>query len=525
MAKDSSTGRSNISYLKVKNKRSDTSRQLLNPLDQNPVTEKSVSQDSTRVIEPRYSPDGIRTIKEKSNILQQCITSYITNIAMYGFRIIPIQPGVEINQTEYDLLSSFLQQANTEESLSAVHAKRVGDYESYGFSFLEIIKNGRGQITLIKHIPSYGMRIMYRQGKDIEIKRTVVRGGSRSVVREYKRFRKYAQEINGRKIYFKELGDPRKMDYTNGRYETNEYKVSRDREATEVVHHKQYSEDAYGVPRWISQLPSILGSREAEEVNLNYFEDNMVPPIILSVAGGALSRGSYAELKQLLEEGGIGKDRQNKILLIEAVPRVTNIDDKSTNVTLQVDKLTDQRPSDSLFSAYDDANIAKVRSSFRLPPVVIGLSQDVNFATANVSAFVAETQVFLPERKIHDEFLNKKIINSALGLNLQTVKLESKGPSITNPEQVIKSMTALNVMGGITPRTAIQTINETMELSIPEYPEEGEEGYKYWMDAPMALALRGAKNTDLEQSVKDNGIKTVEGQGDIQMRQPEHGEE
>ena len=284
----------------------------------------------------------------------------------------------------------------------------------------------------------------------------------------------------------------------------------------------------------VCQLPSVLGSREAEAVNLRYFEDNTVPPMIMTVAGGRLTRSSFHELKQLLERQGVGRERQNKILLLEAVPEITDLEGKGT-VQLKIEKLTDTRPSDGLFKEYDDANMAKVRSSFRLPPVVLGQSQDVTFATANVSAYLAETQVFQPERGGHDEFLNKRFVNHPLGLNLKTVKLVSKGPSITNPEEVVKSMTALNVMGGITPRKAIDMANESLLLSIPQYPEKDEEGYEEWMDVPISIGQRmviaatqqtgeGDKTQD-GQKVKDNETKKREKEGNVAPEGVENGKQ
>jgi len=315
------------------------------------------------------------------------------------------------------------------------------------------------------------------------------------------------------------------MDYRTGRFAKRGSPVAPEYEATELIHYRHLSPDAYGVPRWTNQIPAILGSREAEEVNLRYFEDNTVPPMLLSVAGGRLTAESFRSLKRLIEGRGVGKERQNQILLIEAIPEQENLDSKGT-VSLQVDKLTDARPSDALFSAYDEANQAKIRSSFRLPPVAVGLSQDVTFATANVSTFVAESQVYAPERKDYDEKYNKMIVNNRNGLNLKTVKLKSKNPSITNPEILLKALTALNVMGGLTPRSAQIAATAALNTDIERYPEPGEEGYEEWMDKPIALTLRNTTaNTHNEQSVKDDEVKKIEDDGDVGAIQPEHGSE
>jgi PBSX family phage portal protein len=487
-----------------------------------------------KIIPTPYDLLGISQVVEKSNILPQCLNAMVTNVASHGFRIVPIREGVRPQKQEEEMLQSFIESANTEETLEAVQSKVVYNYEKYGFGFYEVIRNRKGQPSLLRAAKSSNIRLTRKQSEAVEVTTVVYRNNRRSTVREMKRFRRYVQQNGNVTTYFKEFGDPRRMSYTTGQYDGDDYKVPKGEEATELLHRRQYSEDPYGLPRWISQLPSILGSREAEEVNLRYFEDNTVPPMIMTVAGGRLTRSSFIELKSLLERQGVGRERQNKILLLEAVPEVTDLEGKGS-VQLKIEKLTDQRPSDGLFKEYDDANMAKVRSAFRLPPVVLGMSQDVTFATANVSAYLAETQVFQPERGAHDEFLNMRFVNHPLGLNLKTVKLESRGPAITNPEEVVKSMTALNVMGAVTPRSAIDIANESLLLSLPQYPEKGQEGYEEWMDLPMSIGQRlvmnktqqtgEGDNTHDGQSGKDQDIKDREKEGEVAPEGVENGQQ
>jgi len=518
-----------VRVVRRKNKRADMSRQAE---DIDGFTD-SVTQGT--ILATPYSIQSLSSLFEQSNILRQCIEAMTTNIVRYGYRAVPMVEGMEVKEEEKNLLESFIESPNTEESLVGIQSKKTTDYEKYGFGFIEVIRNARGKPSLLRHAKSYNIRLMKKIGDPVPIVTSVVRGGTRSKITEYKRFRRYVQSYGTVKTYYKEFGDPRDMDYRTGRYAGDDAKVQKKYKATELLHEHQYSEDSYGLPRWISQMPSILGSREAEEVNMRYFEDNTVPPMIMSVAGGRLTRQSFQDLNKLLQGDGVGKERQNQIMLIEAIPETTGLDEKGS-VTLQIERLSDVRPSDGLFKEYDDANMAKVMSSFRLSPVVIGMSQNINFATANVAAYLAESQVFMPERQTHDEFFNKNFVNHPNGLNLMTVKVETKGPSVTNPDQVIKTLTAVNVMGGVTPRMAIEVTNETMQLSLTQYPEEGEEGYEEWMDMPMVLSQKilgasqqtgeGEKEDD-EQAQKDTDIKDRESNGEtgVGEKAAEHGSE
>jgi capsid portal protein len=132
-------------------------------------------------------------------------------------------------------------------------------------------------------------------------------------------------------------------------------------------------------------------------------------------------------------------------------------------------------------------------------------------------------QVFAPERVQYDEVYNLRLVNNPFGLNLQTVKLRSKAPSITNPESQVKGLTAFNVMGALTPRRAVEAANQTLLIKIPQYPEKGAEDYKEWMDEPLAIRLAGEK-TQVGQSMKDPQQKQIEQNGNINVP-PMHGNE
>lgn len=516
----------NIASLPINvGKRADVSHQIANIDEAWTVDGPS---NSNYIIQPPYNLKNLATALEISNVLRQCIQCYVVNIASFGYRVVPRYEDQEMDPKEQKRLQSYVEFANPDESLSAVVKKAIHDYEHYGFSFYEVVRNRKKSIGLIRQLKAAHTRLIRSDGERQKVTVEIGRGGSsRATVTEFKLFRRFLQQVGAQKTWYKEIGDPRRMSYKTGEYETPENPVSEDDLATEVIHERQYSEDSYGIPRWISQLPNIIGSREAEEVNMRYFEDNTVPPAILAISGGRLTRDSFSQLKEILESEGLGKHRQHKILLIEAVPETAGLEEKG-QVKVDLKPLTNARQSDGLFKEYDEGNQAKVRSTFRLPPALIGLSQDVTFATANTSVFIAETQVFLPERRTHDEVINKQIVHSPTGLNLKTVKLESRGPLITNPDQLVKALIALNTMGGLTPRRAVDAMNEVLDWSMPNYPEAGAEDYEDWMDTPMQIAAKTPRagedggETGAESEARTPEVDDAE-EGNTGPRAPENG--
>ncbi len=484
----------------------------------------------TTIIAPPIDMSNLTETFSRSNILQQCVECKVTNITGFGYGVVPIRKDTIPDPKELELLQSFIDYANADESLGTIMGKETHDFERLGFGLLEVIRDASGNIAYLRQIPAIDCRKLVRKGRAVTVERKITRGSREIKIKEGKRFNRWVQTIGSKKVYFKEFGDPRKMDYTTGEYSKRGKQVKAGKDASEVIHFRQYSDDEYGLPRWVPQMPAILGSREAEEVNLQYFRDNMIPAAILSIAGGRLTQASFDDLKNLIQSEGIGRDRQNKLLLLEAIPQSEGLDDGG-HVNVQLDKLASERPSDGLFSVYDKDNQTKVRSSFRLPPGLLGQSQDVTFATANVATAIAETQVFSVDRRYNDEVLNRTIVNGDFGLGLKTVKLESHVPDITNPDQIVKTLTALNVMGALTPRKAIEIANHDLQLKIDQYPAEEEEGWETWMDQPITLALKAMKNDgtgekdDDDQNSKGSDNKGIEETGDIGFSNPENGKE
>ena len=473
-------------------KRADESRQ--SHIDGN-ATATGADSDN-REISPIYPFGMIDAVYKKSNTLPQCVDAMVTNIGGWGYQVVPIKPDQEMNPKEEETLKSWIELTSPGESMMLLQRRQIFTYEKNGFMMYEVIRNREGVPTLLKHVEVVGMRAMGRQNETVKVVSTIKRSnGERMEVIERKRFRKYKQQIGGKTVWFKQWGDPRTMDLRTGAYQgRGTGRIPEQYKATEIMHFKQESEDVYGVPRWINQLPSILGSREAEQVNVRYFQDNTIPPSIITISGGRLTRESFLEIRRVINEGGVGK--QNQIMLLEAIPESEGIDDKGV-AKISIEKMADSRQSDALFKEYDDANMAKIRSSFRLPPVLLGMSQDVTFATANVSAFLAETQVFNPERTKHDENLNKNFVNSDAGLGMKTVKLQSKGPQLTAPESVVKALSAMNQMGAVTPRSAIEVVNEHLQINMPQYAEKGTPEYEEWTDQPIQLTIREIGKEDI----------------------------
>lgn len=481
----------------------------------------------SRLLAPPFSPHRLFEILEMSNIAPQCIEAYVINTVGTGWEVEPVVRGTVMNGTEEVELKTHIEHANSEQSLMTVMKAVISHREAVGYGFMEVIRNRFGDPSLWRHASSLFTRLTEKDEQEVLVEYTIQRGRRLVDVREYRRFRRFVQVVGSQTTWFKEFGDPRPMNRVTGLY-SHEPGYRAGMEATEIFHFK-IGEGIYGTPRWINQIPSILGSREAEEVNLNYFKDNTIPPVLLTVSGGRLTRQSYAEIQKMVQQSS-ARDVQNRVTLLEAVGIAETMDENATPVQMKVEKLTDSRQSDGLWQKYDEANQNKVRSCWRLPPIVLGLSAEQNFANAQVSTFVAESQVFGPDRDAIDEQLNCHLVNGPNGLGFRSVRLKGRVPSINSPETVIKTLTALNVMGAVTPRSAQMVANQVLQTELPAYPAKGEDGYEPWMDLPIAMSVRKpnegtGEKTHSEQALKTDEQKALEEDGFPGFKQPEKGTE
>lgn len=485
------------------------------------------------IIATPYDVGRLFAIAEQSNTILPCVEAYVTNVVNPGWEVRPAVPNQDPDLMDAAEVQSFIDHANSDETLEGVLTKVIRDREIVGFGFMEVIRDAAGRIALLRHAKSLITRIGLVYQKPVLVEYNIRRGRRVSTVTEVRKFRRYLQIISGRTVWFKEFGDPRAMNAQTGKFEDEEgYDDSAP--ATELLHFRLPSNDVYGVPRWINQIPSVIGSRESEEVNLNYFRENTVPPLMMLVSGGRLTAQSYREVMNAMNKER-GKDTHHRFTLVEAVPEGDSVDTKGGgNVKVGLEKLTDARQSDALFAGYDSANQSKVMSSWRLPPNAIGRVRDGNFTGEAVAAFVVESQVYAPARNDLDQILNKHLIGGSRGMDIKTCVLVARTPQITNPEMVVRTLTALNTIGSLTPRTAQLIANTMLQVEIPAYPQPGQDGYEEWMDRPIQLSMRnsytdhtkGAGATlEGEQDTKSALDKDIEATGDVGQRQPKNGEQ
>lgn len=431
-----------------------------------------------RALRPPFDMNKLWELVTHNNTLLQLISAMEVNIDGTGFVIENEDPKEETEaeaQRRTDFIEPLFNEPYPGETFSSIRRKLRRDQEITGVGYLEVIRNLNGDIVFLKRVDPRFVRYL-RLGAPRTVEKTVKRFGDEFTVTMSMRERGFAQVVAGKTMYFSEYGSPRRIHKRTGEWINPEDNVDPADFGTELLPFTLVPDavSPYGLPRWINQLPSVLGSRKAEELNLDYFNSGGLPPAMVFLMGGQLTTKSRDALTGFMSGKGSNAHRG---AVMEAVPTGGSIDNPG-KVDIRVERFGSEQVKDELFGNYDTKNEERLRGAFRLPPMFVGKSQDYSFATATVSYTIAEAQVFKPER---DEFDDK--INSTIMRELDPrYRIRSLGVRVQDPQVQQNGVFRAIEKGAITNEEFINALNEITDVDLkfsgfePENPGGGPGG-------------------------------------------------
>ncbi len=447
---------------------------------------------SVIIIEPPFNPLTLEKLARQNNALAPCISAMAANIDGTGFEII-IPPSKktasgalstkvtkaggdvgdlsisdEVDETlpnpDIEAMNEFFAEPWPGTSFATIRKELRKDMETLGYGFLEVIRNLKGEILFVRHIEGKTMRLVKLDSGQV-VTRKVKRGGKEVSTQVKLRFRRFVQKVGLDYVFFKEFQADTDLDKKTGRWAKKGEVLPAMQRASEVLYFviDKDINTPYGIPRWLPQLPSILGSRSAEENNLQFFESGGVPPFLLMVNGGILAQETRDALETGLSSKGTQKQRG---LVVEAQSSSGSLDDSGSKVTIQVEKFGGEKQNDSQFEVYDDKCERRIRGSFRLPAIFVGKSDNMNFASAFVSYMVGEAQIFRPERDEFDKIITLRLLPELLNGNPQGVVFRSLPIVINDAKERMLAVKMAGDMQSVTKGEFVKQLNEITGLKI-----------------------------------------------------------
>lgn len=417
------------------------------------------------IVEPTYKPATLVALANQNNALLQCVEAMEVNIDGTGHSIELVDEEGKDDEAEKEMLEDFFREPYPGKTMIEIRRAIRRDLEFTGNGYMEVIRSADDQIIMLNNLSASEIRLV-RLDDPITVPREMVRSGKPLQVRVRVRERRFVQNVNGKRIYFKEYGALRDIDRDTGVWAKEGTRLPIEKRGSEILHFTGNMEarTPYGSPRWINQLPSVLGSRKAEEYNLDFFDGGGVPPIMILIEGGALPDNMRDTLNNHLS----ARANRHRAVVVEAVSTSGSLETTGT-VRMKVERFGD-RTNDAMFQKYDESTGEHVRIAFRLPPLFIGKAADYSYASAYASYMVAEAQVFLPEREEFDAKLNNTVVK---GLGAEKYKFHSLPLTLVDAAtqlQAIELVASNKFVGG---EDIVKKLNDVtgLELSYEE-PEE-----------------------------------------------------
>jgi PBSX family phage portal protein len=448
--------------------KADTAKYVVNGADNQPDDTfagsytASGSNGTASIIAPTFEPLALKNLVSKNNVLNQCVEAMEVNIDGTGHLFDKKNEDDADNEDELQMLKDFFEEPYPGKSMISVRRALRRDLEDTGVGYLEVARNMNGDVMTMNHLDCENMRLI-RFDEPVMATKNVMRNGKETQVTVRVRERRFVQLVNNVRTYFKEFGASRELDRDTGLWAAKGVTLPADKRASEVIYFKINREvlTPYGSPRWINQLPSVLGSRKAEEYNLAFFDAGGLPPVLVLVQGGYLGQ----DVKDALTAHLAGNGAKHRAAVVEAIAASGSLDSAGT-VKVTVERFGAERQADAMFQNYDKACEEHVRAAFRLPPLFIGKAADFNFATAMTGYMTAEAQVFGPERTEFDE----KISYVVKALGAKTYRFKSKPMTLSDMENQLKIIEMALSNQCVDPESALETLNKIGGLKL-EYKE------------------------------------------------------
>jgi PBSX family phage portal protein len=410
-------------------------------------------------LQPPFDPKYLAQLVTQNNILAQCVEAMEVNIDGTGHELDPIDPEKEGDKEEITRINAFLAEPYPNQSIVSIRRQLRVDLESFGWGAIEVLRNAKGDMVGLRNVPGWLMRWV-RLDEPIQVTKTVMRDGKDVEIKYWDRERRYATRTGTNKYtFYRDFGTSRQIDMETGEWESDTKQIDPKRRGSEILMFTVWKDvqTPYGLPRWINQLPSVLGSRKAEESTLEFLDAGGMPPAIFFVEGGTLAADMADQLKQFLSGNLKSKARG---VVVEAQSSSGSLD-SSGKVSVKTERFGHDAAKDSMYLQYDERMESHVRVGFRLPPLFVGKAQDYNFATAQVGYMVAEAQVFQPERQEFDEVFNRTIMKE---LDAKTVKYRSK--PITLKDATAQITALKDAKGMVEGKDWINEANKVTGLSL-----------------------------------------------------------
>lgn len=270
-------------------------------------------------------------------------------------------------QNEKFKMLSMLDDLNKDDDFIDILEKFYTDYEAVGNGYIEVGRTARGVIGYVGHIPAHTVRV--RNGRD-----------------------GFVQIVGEKPVFFRNFGDTTTTD-----------PIGSDARPNEIIHMKKYNpvDLYYGMPDIIPALNAVAGNNFSDEFNLDYFENKAVPRHMILVRGAKMARDSREKIVKFFDEDLRGK--HHRTLLLTLPP-----DQQDRKNDIEV-KPVEAGAQEASFSLYSKRNTERILMVHRVPPTLVGMTENVPHAVGRMADKSFKELTVRPTQKKIEKRVNKII--------------------------------------------------------------------------------------------------------------------
>ncbi|QLH78682.1 phage portal protein [Halosimplex rubrum] len=532
-------------------------------------------------VKPPYDPYRLASFLERNETHATAVRKKSRWEVGFGFDIVPAQ-GLDADEADDQQRavakafwrgrdSKWLTGPNqSSEPTTPEEVKELArqDYHGEGWLALEVLTDNEGRPVGLAHVPAPTVRVRrpqsrYDQPRHPETGAFV--GGEDARLAS----RGYVQKRDGRRRYFGEFGDryrgvevdivggdgdgPPEVRYNMPAEGADEQPIFVDRETGDVaagsaealenepanelifVRNPFPNEQDYGIPDWVSAIRTMAGDEAAKSYNLDFFQNDTIPRLVVKVTGGELSEESRNDLDQMLN--GL-RAESHRAVVLEVEKFQQQLDE---DVEIELEPLGQGISEEMDFREFRRKNEHEIAKVHEVPPILIGVTETSNRSNSQEQVRDFAKNVVEPEQHKFAERLYQTIHQVALGVTDWTIEYELRGADAPKEDADIARRKIQAVRGAIPVNRALEMIGEEplsddhpvdgqtllanvgadpasgfgggggdgVEQSRPDYlpPEDNKIDERSWADVEADLATKDSiEQTQFDSSNLDEGL-------------------
>jgi len=323
---------------------------------------------------PPYSPDTLLQLYESNSVLYRCVNQLAADVAGLGWGL-SLREDKRESKQELTRLQEFLQKPSPELALRSILKQLIIDWGSVGWFGLEVVRNNKGEIAELYHVPAHTIRIHSSQEK-------------------------YCQIRNNKKVWFKKFNIDKDFSAKTG----EEGNFSLDVRANELIFYKNFypKSDYYGIPNFVAATGDVLGLMGLRDYNLAFFENYGVPSAII-ILEGDWEEGSDKTITEFLNKEIRGTENAHRTLVVTQPENCT-----FTYKPLTVDV------KEASFRFYQQDCREDILTAYSMPPERVGVRiiGKLGGNVAEEATRIYVQSVVEPLQTDLEEIINDKILQS-----------------------------------------------------------------------------------------------------------------